>query len=311
MADWPAPKTLSKPAARKPVVVKQEAVISEAVADEVVTESIDDDGEVLVTESLDEEGEILVTEPLDGDDMLITEELYDDEVLVSEPLYDDDELIVTQDLDDEEFYGDDEVVVSAAADDDLDDYVEPSGKKWAGASADEVVDRPAQPKYGRAWLGGMFLGWLLLAGAAAGVWYFRPALLEQAVAEVNTLSPNAEEKPEEQKTQTQLLDQNAILKPKNDEIRRVARGGEGPARKGRKTQGPGRRPFRRRRQERRPGQARGLAQGHAPGKDRPRTGQQGARKRQKNRGCRQRPRQGRAKAHQELRGSRRQAGQGQ
>ncbi len=52
--------------------------------------------------------------------------------------------------------------------------------------------RPVKPKYGRRWLGGMFLGMILVGGAGAGVWYLQPDLLEEAYQ----AHPNYVEKPE-------------------------------------------------------------------------------------------------------------------
>ena len=47
-----------------------------------------------------------------------------------------------------------------------------------------VLKRRPKPKYGRRWLGGMILGWLLLGGAGYGVWHFAPHLIKQAYAQI-------------------------------------------------------------------------------------------------------------------------------
>ena len=50
----------------------------------------------------------------------------------------------------------------------------------AGAGKRAAAKPMAKPRYGRRWLGGMFLMTLLLGGGAAAVWYLKPDLLEQA-----------------------------------------------------------------------------------------------------------------------------------
>src|SRR5207237_137644 len=52
-----------------------------------------------------------------------------------------------------------------------------------------LTRKPVKPKYGRRWLGGIFLGILFAVGGAAAVWYFAPELLD----EIPT-SPNAKPK---------------------------------------------------------------------------------------------------------------------
>jgi tetratricopeptide (TPR) repeat protein len=54
----------------------------------------------------------------------------------------------------------------------------------AGAA---LASRPVRPRYGRRWLGGILLGVLLAGGGGAGLWYFQPELLREAVS----YSPNA------------------------------------------------------------------------------------------------------------------------
>src|SRR5262249_31070096 len=53
----------------------------------------------------------------------------------------------------------------------------PRGKKGAVA-----LKKPPKPKYGRRWLGGMLVGWLLLAGALAGIGYLQPSLLKDLMS---------------------------------------------------------------------------------------------------------------------------------
>lgn len=83
---------------------------------------------------------------------------------------------------------------SAADDDDDDDDSPKKSKKKA---------KVKKPKYFARWVGGTFLGMLLLGGAAAGVWYFVPEYLD-----LIPQSPNAKTK-----TPTQPIAQGPKLSP--------------------------------------------------------------------------------------------------
>lgn len=74
------------------------------------------------------------------------------------------------------------------------------GRKWVAEEEEEgeLVGAGAggKPRYGRRWLGGMVLGTLILGGAAAGVWYQKPDLLQEAmIASPNYVAPKKVEPP--------------------------------------------------------------------------------------------------------------------
>ncbi len=110
------------------------------------------------------------------------------------------------------------------------------------AGFDEQEERPRgrkgaavrKPKYMRRWVGGTLLGWILLAGAAGGLWYFAPDMLYEWMGMVPK-SPNADkefvvrEKKELEKEQKAKLErevktqvEEALLNPvKNPALKQV------------------------------------------------------------------------------------------
>src|SRR5262249_39691194 len=73
-------------------------------------------------------------------------------------------------------------------------------------------------KYGRRWIGGMFVGWLLLGGAGAGAWFLAPDAVHEQAAELIAQSPNANFKKKAAEKDKGLLDKAAVAEKELREL---------------------------------------------------------------------------------------------
>ncbi len=153
----------------EPAPKKKKPVAEEDADDLAASAFLDDDEAAPAKKKKDAEvdaDELAASAFLDDDDVPVTKKK--SKAVVDEG---DEEIAAVEEDEEEPVVKKKKGKKKVVADDDDEDELVGAGA--AGKPA-------AKPKYGRRWLGGMFLMFLLLGGAGAGVWFAKPELIDEA-----------------------------------------------------------------------------------------------------------------------------------